>query len=282
MYASTNTNIEPYWDLIKRIITESDIVLEVLDARMIELSRNEEVERIVKEIKRPIIFVVNKSDLVLEKDLENQVIDLRNNGEVVFVSCKNKKSIKILLHIIKKVFSEYGKREINELEIKNKKKHREAEADIIIGVLGYPNVGKSSLINAMAHKIKVKVSKKPGTTHGIHWIRINNEMKLIDSPGVIPLKKEDELRYGLIGARDVERMKNPEVVANAIIKLFIEKNKRAFERYFDIFINSNEDFYDIINKIGNRKRYLIKGGNIDENRVIDNIIRDWQNGRLKL
>jgi len=214
--------------------------------------------------------------------LENQVIDLRNNGEVVFVSCKNKKSIKILLHIIKKVFSEYGKREINELEIKNKKKHREAEADIIIGVLGYPNVGKSSLINAMAHKIKVKVSKKHGTTHGIHWIRINNEMKLIDSPGVIPLKKEDELRYGLIGARDVERMKNPEVVANAIIKLFIEKNKRAFERYFDIFINSNEDFYDIINKIGNRKRYLIKGGNIDENRVIDNIIRDWQNGRLKL
>ncbi len=279
-----DTNIEPYWELIRRIITESDIVLEVLDARMIELSRNEEVERLVAEINRPIIFVINKSDLVLKENLEEQVLDLKNKGEVVFVSCKDKKSIKILLYIIKKVFQEHGKRAIGKLELDYRKKYREAEGDIVIGVLGYPNVGKSSLINAMAHKIKVKVSKKPGTTHGIHWIKISEGIKLIDSPGVIPLQRDDELRYGLIGARDVERMKNPEVVANAIIKLFMKKNKRAFERHFDISLKDNkeEDFYEILDKIGKRKSYLIKGGNIDENRVMDNIIRDWQNGRLRL
>lgn len=64
--------MQPYWDLIKRVVIESDVVLEVLDARLIELSRNEEVERLIKEIKRPVIFVVNKSDLVSKRALESK------------------------------------------------------------------------------------------------------------------------------------------------------------------------------------------------------------------
>ncbi len=281
-----STNIKPYWDLVETIINESDIVLEVLDARLIDLSRNEEVERLVKEINRPVIFVVNKSDLASREDINSQIESLEKDGYVVFTSMKDKRSVQNLLQTIKKVFQEHGKRPVDEImEKKNKKNlHREARADIVVGILGYPNVGKSSLINAMAHKIKVKVSKKPGTTHGMHWIRISNEIKLIDSPGVIPLKKDDDLRYGLIGARNNEQLKSPEVVANAIIKLFMAKNKRAFEKHFDIFIddNENEDFYGILDKIGKRKRYLIKGGIIDENRVMENIISDWQDGRLRL
>jgi len=72
--------------------------------------------------------------------------------------------------------------------------------------LGYPNVGKSSIINGLAHKKKVKVSKKAGTTHGSHWIRISDDIKLIDSPGVIPLAKDEDLKYGLIGARDIQKI----------------------------------------------------------------------------
>ena len=64
--------MEPYWDLIRRIVTESDLVLEVLDARLIELSRNEQVEEIVEEIGRPLIFVVNKSDLVNKNKLNEK------------------------------------------------------------------------------------------------------------------------------------------------------------------------------------------------------------------
>ena len=84
---------------------------------------------------------------------------------------------------------------------------------------------KSSIINSLAHKKKAKVGKKPGTTHGIHWISIGDNMKLIDSPGVIPLTRDDEIRYGLIGARDNDKLKNPEIVSNAIIKLLLKKNK---------------------------------------------------------
>ncbi len=273
--------MEPYWDLIRRIITESDLVLEILDARLVELSRNEEVEELIKEIGRPVIFVVNKSDLADKKNLKEQVEKLRYDGEVVFVSALKPQDVKILLYAIKKVFKKYGKREFIEQKTgEPKTKHREARGDIVVGVLGYPNVGKSSVINALSHKKKVKVSKKAGTTHGIHWIKATNEIKLIDSPGVIPLSKEDEIRYGLIGAKDSEGLKNPELVANAVIKLFGKFSKRKFEEFYGVEIGDDVD--EVVKKIGEKKGFLIKGGRVDENRVCSLIVRDWQQGRLRL
>ena len=280
------TGVEPYWESIKRIITESDLVLEILDARLVELSRNEEVERLVKEVGRPMVYVVNKSDLVPREDLKKQVQALQESGAyVVFVSAKKKKTIRLLMYMIKKVFNKYGKH----VTIKRKKGepkvvHRVAKADIVVGVLGYPNVGKSSLINALCHKKKVKVSKKAGTTHGIHWIRLNDEIKLIDSPGVIPLKADDDIRYGLIGARDNEKLRNPDMVAYAIIKYFVKDNKKALERLYDVEIPEDEldDTYAIIERIAKRKAFLLKGGVIDENRVIELIVRNWQEGKLRM
>ena len=104
--------MEPYWDSIKRIIIESDLVLEILDARLVELSRNEEVERLIKEIKRPVIFVVNKSDLVSRESIKEQIENLSQEGEVVFVSSENKQSAKILTSKIKQVIYKYGKRDM--------------------------------------------------------------------------------------------------------------------------------------------------------------------------
>ena len=272
--------MEQYWELIKRIVRESDIVLEILDARFVELSRNEEVETIVKEIGRPLIFVVNKSDLISRKNLKRQLMKLREDSPLVFISTKNKRSVKILLYTIKKVFRKYGKKHVEEIS-NQKPLYREAKADIVVGVLGYPNIGKSSVINALTHKTKTKVSKKAGTTHGIQWIKATEEIKLIDSPGVIPLKKDDELKYALIGARDSDKLKNPEVVADSLIKLFMKYNKKSFESFYDIKI-IKEDFESITLQIAKRRGYLIKGGMPDENRTNIAIVRDWQHGKLIL
>ena len=251
------TNHEPYWEVIRRIVEESDLVLEILDSRLVELSRNEKVEEIVEEIGRPLIYVI-------------------------FISAKSPKASKVLLYAIKKAFKKYGKREsVERGKFDPKPLYREAKGEIVVGILGYPNVGKSSIINALAHKKKVKVSKKSGTTHGIHWIRANDEIKLIDSPGVIPLKKDDEVRYGLIGAMDTERLKNPELVAHAIIELFLDGNRKAFEKFYNVEVGDSS-VEEIVEKIGLRKSYLLKGGVADENRVFLDIIRDWQQGRLGL
>jgi len=278
----TRGNHESYWDVVKRIIIESDLVLEVLDARLVELSRNEEVEKLISEIGRPMLFVINKSDLVSRQSLKNQVKELKKKGEVVFISAKNKQATRILFYAIKKVFKKYGKREvILRGRFDPKPRFREARADIVVGVLGYPNVGKSSIINCLAHKKKMKVSKKAGTTHGVHWIKANDEIKLLDSPGVIPLTKEDDVRYGLIGAKDSERLKNPELVAYAVIKLFLKYSKKKLEEHYKIEIK-NEIVEEIIENIAEKKGHLLKGGRFDENRTISMIVRDWQQGRLRL
>ncbi len=277
--------MEPYWDVIKRIIHESDIVLEILDARFLEFSRNETVEKLIRESARPVIFVVNKIDLVSKKGLKSQadkLVEETPNAGLVFVSVKNKKTIRLLLYVIKKMFSQYGKREIEERKPGDKKlEYREAKADIVVGVLGYPNVGKSSIINALAHKKKVKVSKKAGTTHGIHWIKASSEIKLIDSPGVIPLQKDDDIRYGLIGAKDSQNLKNPPVVADALIQLFLKTNKKEFEKKYNITIQK-EDFDSIIEQIAKKRGYLLKGGVPDEYRTSILIVQDWQHGKLRL
>lgn len=274
--------MEPYWDSIKRIIIESDIVLEILDARLVELSRNEEVERLIKEIKRPVIFVVNKSDLASKQSIREQIEKLKQKGDVVFVSSKNRQSAKILISKIKQVFEIHGKRDMRKkLMSKPTPEYREAKGDIVVCVLGYPNVGKSSIINMLAHRKKVKVSRKAGTTHGIHWIKASDKIKLIDSPGVIPLREDDDIRYGLIGAKDTERLKDPEIVVGSIIKLFMKNNKKAFEDFYGIQIEK-EDYDSIINQLGKKKSFLIKGGRIDENRTAVLIVKDWQQGRLRL
>jgi len=273
---------EPYWDLVKRVITESDVVLEVLDARLVELSRNEMVEELIEEVGRPVVFVINKSDLVSKESIKKQIKELKKKGDVVFISTKKKGGSKVLLYTIKKVFRKYGKREKEDYDkFAEKPKYREAKANIVVGILGYPNVGKSSIINALAHKKKVKTSKKSGTTHGVHWVNVTKDIKFLDSPGVIPLQKDDEIRYGLIGARDSEALKNPELVAHAVIKLFLKENKKELERFYKIEITS-DDVEDIIENLAEKRGFLLKGGKPDTHRLVMDIVRDWQQGRLRL
>ncbi|MBR9706154.1 hypothetical protein GOV14_03910 [Candidatus Pacearchaeota archaeon] len=279
--ARTQGHHQPYWELIRRIITESDIVLEILDSRLIELSRNEQVEELIEEIGRPVIYVINKSDLVSKEHINKYLAKLEKRENVVFVTTKNMKTVRILLYAIKKLFKKHGKRE---KEVRGKydpkPKYREAIGNIVVGVLGYPNVGKSSIINALSYKKKVKVSKKSGTTHGIHWVHATDEIKLIDSPGVIPLKHGDDVRYGLIGAKDTEALKDPEMVASAIINLFLQKDKDILNKFYKIEIES-DDVDEVIKKIGDKKAYLLKGGILDEHRVMTQIVRDWQQGNLR-
>jgi len=277
-----NTNFKGYWDLIKQIIIESDIVLEILDARFIELSRNKEVEKLIKEMDRPVIFVINKSDLVSKQRLKNQIKKLDKDIDFVFLSIKDSNSMKILLYKIKKTFKKYGKREISDEQDEFLTKYlRKIKGDIVVGILGYPNVGKSSIINALCHKKKVKVSKKAGTTHGIHWIRATEEIKFIDSPGVIPLEKKEEVKDALINARNKEKLKDPRLVAYEIIKLFLKINRNFFESFYKIKI-TNTNLDKIIKDIAIKKGYLLKQGKPDENRVYMAIIKDWQDSKIRL
>lgn len=279
MARKSRTNITPYWQVIERIVNEADIVLEVVDARLIRLSRNAQLSDLIKSSGRPNIVVVNKADLVSKQALEIEIEKvLRDERNVVYVSNRRANTVKNLLVQIRKVFKEYGKRE--KIEYAEKWKPREAKADIVVGVVGYPNVGKSALINALAFKKKAKVTARAGTTRGMHWIRATEDIKLIDTPGILPLEHGDEVRLGLIGARTSEKLKDPDLVAGKIIEMFIDYNKQAFERYYKIEIGDNP--YEAIESLGRKRGHLRKGGEVDEIRTASMIVRDWQQGRLRL
>ena len=145
-----NTNITPYWKVIEKIIDDSDIVLEVLDARMPEISRNDELESLIKQKRKELILILNKSDLVSQKVLRKRFQELNKSHKTFVISVKDK----------------IGTKRLREYLIQRSK---EAER-VRIGVVGYPNTGKSSVINSLVLRKKAQVTSKAGTTHGTQWI----------------------------------------------------------------------------------------------------------------
>jgi len=153
-----STNIKPYWQVIKDIVKESDLLLEILDARMPEISRNSEIEEIIKEHNKELVFILNKADLVAKNVLNKKYYNLKKEAPCFAISAKEKLGTKRLREWIisrARTFSQ-------------ETSHKEFR----IGILGYPNTGKSSVINALSKESKVKVSSKAGTTHGQQWINI--------------------------------------------------------------------------------------------------------------
>ena len=245
-----------FWGIVRRVVMESDIVILVLDIRMPELSRNKELEDIIARYHKELFFVFNKIDLVSLKYLNFVKEKYR---DAFFVS---------------------GARNIGISELKSSlliSAKRRGIKDPRIGVVGYPNIGKSAIINALAKRARAKVSARAGTTRGMQWINAGS-LLVLDSPGVIPFS-DDEIRLGVLGSKNPEKLKNPEKVASAVIRIFLDYDKSIFENCYDIKIS---DLDLILEDIARKKGFLLKGGIIDERRAALVILKDWQTGKLRL
>ena len=247
-----------FWFVVEQVIREAHIVLFILDARMPELSHNKALEEIVTKHGKHLIRVFTKIDLMTPQRLE---ILRTEHPDAFFVSGTRNiglKQLKIKLFILGKRLGKDSPK---------------------IGVIGYPNVGKSAIINALAHRARAAVSPKAGTTRGIQFVRAGS-LRILDSPGVIPFE-DKETKLGMLAAKNVEKIKDPERVAIEIIKLFLEKERGALEKHYHITITTDEPI-EIIGQIGKKRGFLKKGGNVDELKSAMTLVRDWQTGKLKL
>lgn len=238
-----------YWKHVKKVVREADIIIEVLDARMIKETRNQEIEWKVEKAGKRILYAINKCDLVTKQKMEKMKRKLKPS---VFISSTEHLGTTLL----KKKILELSRGE-----------------DVIVGILGYPNVGKSSLINALAGKGKAKTSAESGFTKGMQKIRVDKKIVLLDTPGVFPSKEKDEAKHGKTGAVDHAKIKDPEY---AVLKLIDEEPERI-QRHYKIF---EDDPEILIEKIAFKLRKLQKGGKPDIEATARRILKDWQSGKI--
>ena len=253
-----------FWRIMDKVIYDSDIILEVVDARMPNLTRNEKLENKIRRKRKFLIIVMNKSDLITGR-MKMNFLRMFRPEEAIFVSCKDRVGIPTLKRII--------------FDLAKRIRYRDY---VRVGVIGYPNTGKSSLINALVgFKEVARTSPIAGFTTGIQWVRGKGKIMFLDTPGVIPSDEKDETEQALMSVIDPNKLVNPDIAAMKIIQLFLNYNKKSLEKFYDVKIET-DDVSEILLEIGKRKSFLMKGGKVDESRAALTIVRDWQRGNLLL
>lgn len=260
-----------------------DLVVEILDARTPISSRNPDIDKITAGKTR--LLILNKSDLAEEKETEKWVAFFKEqNLNAVIVDSNSGKGINRVTETIEKMMEEQRKQYAE--------KGRVGKA-IRIMVLGIPNVGKSSFINRMAKRTKAEVGNKPGVTKAKQWIRVNSAIELLDTPGVLWPKFENEkvaLNLAFTGTIKDDIMEIVDI-AYFLLKYLLDNYKETIikrygiekERMEQILSQDrpeNENIYEIMLWIGKKRGAVISGGNIDEGKTARIVLDDFRSGKL--
>lgn len=263
-------------DLIKENMPLIDIVLEVVDARIPLSSKNPDIAGFAKNKKR--VIVINKSDLVTKEELNFWKKFFKENNfadEVLELSAETGFNIKTLYTIIEKVSKEKKERLL-------KKGLRKVNTRLMVA--GIPNVGKSRLINRIVGKSSAGVGNKPGFTRGRQWIRIKEGLELLDTPGILwPKFENQEVGYNLAitGAIRDEILPIDEVACVLIEKMLKMGKKDVLKEKYKLL---DEDFEQvsagIIEAIALRMNMLQKGGNLNVQQATYTLLRDYRACKL--
>ncbi|MGM9970433.1 MAG: ribosome biogenesis GTPase YlqF [Anaeroplasma sp.] len=255
-----------------------DIVIEILDARIPMSSRNPDINEITKNKKK--IIVLNKSDLADDNKNKEWVKKLSNEAPTILTDANTGKGINNIFKVIDELMKE--------------EKQRQASRGFInkttrLMILGIPNVGKSSFINRITKTNKLEVGNRPGVTKNKQWIRIGKNQELMDTPGVLWPKFENEqvaLNLSYIGTIKDEILDKVEI-AYQLLKLlktkYIESLKQRYkisEEELENIDKLENPIYELMKLIGKKRGALIAGGNVDDEKTANIILDDFRTGRI--
>lgn len=256
---------------IKEKLKLMDLVMILLDARLPISSMNPDVLKMVKH--KPILLLFNKMDLADSNILKRHMDDYQKNG---FEGLKIDSQAQINTNKIHEKAQEILKEKIE----RNKSKGLQ-ERPIRTMILGIPNVGKSTLINALAGKKSTKTGNKPGVTKAQQWIKLGSNFELLDTPGVL-WPKFDDAKVGyhlaITGAIKDDIIPMDDVCQYALNFLKQHYPNRLFEKY-DIPLDMY-DYVEMLDQIGRKRGALLKGAEIDYDRVYHLILTDIRSKAL--
>ena len=246
-----------------------DLVIELVDARIPVSSRNPDIDTLGKGKAR--LILLNKSDLADERKNEGWTEFFKKKGYyVVRMDARNKGSMKQVSAIIAEACKEKTERDLRR-GIKNR--------PVRAMVVGIPNVGKSTFINTFAGKACAKTGNKPGVTKGKQWIRLNKNVELLDTPGILwPRFENQEVgqRLAMIGSMNDEVLNLDELALDTIKFLLKEYPGNLKERYG---IEEDAEALQVMEAIAARRGCVKQGGITDYEKTAGIVLDDFRSGR---
>ncbi|MBR1619866.1 ribosome biogenesis GTPase YlqF [bacterium] len=253
---------------LKEQLSLVDAVIEVIDARIPLSSRYDNITGLLNQ--KPRFLLVNKSDLVDKNELDKyiEILKKETGTSVIPTSAKSNKDLNLIVREAVK---------LSEPRIAAIMAKGLLRRPARIMVVGLPNVGKSSIINKLTRTSKTKTGAKAGVTRQQQWVRINPQLELLDTPGIIPMKQEDQeraIKLAFVNSVGDNAYSN-DFVAKELLNVLNDKQAEVFKEYYGL----GEEELTLENIALNRK-WLIKNQEPDIERTAGYVLKDFREGKI--
>ena len=250
-----------------------DVVFEIIDARIPRASRNPILNEIIGE--KPRVIVLNKADLADKEATQKWIKYFNSKNQIAVVADSNQgKGIKEATDAAYKLMAD---------KISKQVEKGRTGVGIKAMIVGIPNVGKSTFINKAAKKQTAEVGNKPGVTRKNQWVRLSENINLLDTPGVLWPKFDDEVlarHLAYIGTIKDEILDTEELALRLIEELLVNHKKELYARYKIADDFEYDMSYEVMDEIGRKRGCLVRGGEIDYTKVANIVLDEFRNGKI--